>query len=168
MTYLEIDQAMVDITREKCHECKARLDALPKTNVTERKALQLEYGMYTFCGNAGLLFNVGGERTIIQKRRYILEHGMLKRCPPMEIAYEGLSEDQKMCFVAALQAEIFIRDSWLSEQYAELSAAEATQDTDKIFEFRIKIGAVEQMFATWEAWREANGVYPRMFEEMKS
>ncbi len=166
MTYLEIDQAMVNMTREKCNECKARLDAVSKENVTERKALQLEYGMYTFCGNAGLLFNVGGERTIVQKRRYILENGMLQRCPPMELAYQGLSEEEKLCFVAALQAEIFIRDSWLKEQYAELAAAEASHDTNKTFEFRIKIGAVKNLFAVWEAWRLENGVYPHMFEEV--
>ena len=70
-----------------------------------------------------------------------------------------------MCFVAALQAEIFIRDSWLKEQYAELAAAEASGDTNKIFEFRIKIGAAENMFKTWEAWHRENGVYPHMFDE---
>ena len=48
MTYLEIDQAIVDITRQMCAECKARLDTIPKENGTERKAVQLEYGMYTF------------------------------------------------------------------------------------------------------------------------
>ncbi len=168
MTYLDIDRAMVDVTRQKCAECKSRLDAVSKENVTERKALQLEYGIYTFCGNAGLLFNVGGERTIIHRRRYILENGMLQRCPPMELAYQGLSEEEKMRFVAALQAEIFIRDSWLKEQYAELAAAEASQDTNKIFEFRIKIGTVENMFSVWEAWRKENNVYPNMFKEVKS
>ena len=56
MTYLEIDKALVDITREKCAECKSRLESTPKDNVTERKALQVELGMYTLCGNAGLLF----------------------------------------------------------------------------------------------------------------
>ena len=72
MTDLEIDAALVAITRQKCEECKARLDAIPKTNATERKAVQLEYGMYTFCGNAGLLFNsVGsGQRYCMSDRRY--------------------------------------------------------------------------------------------------
>ncbi len=168
MTYLEIDQAMVDMTRQKCVECKARLDAVPKENATERKALQLEYGIYTFCGNAGLLFNVGGERTIIYKRRYVLENGMLQRCPSLALAYQGLNEEEKLCFVAALQAELFLRDSWLKEQYAELAAAESAQDTNKIFEFKIKIGAVENMFAAWEAWRKENGIYPHMFREVKA
>ena len=167
MTYLDIDRAMVDITRQTCAECKSRLDAVSKENVTERKALQLEYGIYTFCGNAGLLFNVGGERTIIHKRRYILENGMLQRCPPLALAYQGLTEEEKMRFVAALQAEIFIRDSWVKEQYAELAAAETSGDTGKAFEFKIKIGAVERMFAAWEAWRRENDVYPNMFLEVK-
>ena len=166
MTYLDIDRAMVDLTREKCAECKARLDAVPKENGTERKALQLEYGMYTFCGNAGLLFNTTGERTIMYRRRYILENDMLKRFPKLNLVYQDLGEEEKLRFVAALQAEIFIRDQWLKEQYAELAAAEASGDTGKTFEFKIKIGAVENMFTVWEAWRRENGVYPRMFEEV--
>ena len=168
MTYLDIDRAMVDLTREKCAECKARLDAVPKENATERKALQLEYGMYTFGGNAGLLFNTTGERKIMHIRRHVLENDMLKRFPGLNLVYQDLGEDEKLRFIAALQAEIFIRDQWLREQYAELSAAEACGDTGRIFEYRIKIGAVENLFSVWETWRRENGVYPRMFEEVKS
>ncbi len=168
MNYLDIDRAMVDLTRDMCAGCKSRLDAVPKENGTERKALQLEYGMYTFCGNAGLLFNTTGERKIMHIRRHVLENDMLKRFPKLNLAYQALDEEEKLCFVAALQAEIFIRDQWLKEQYAELAAAEASGDTGKIFEFKIKIGAVESLFAIWEAWRRKNGVYPYMFEEVES
>ena len=57
MNYLDIDKTLVEITRAKCNECKARLDAIPKDRAGERKALMIENGMYTLCGNAGLLFN---------------------------------------------------------------------------------------------------------------
>ena len=62
MNYLDIDKALVDLTRAKCAECKARLDAVPKDKPSERKALLIENGMYTLCGNAGLLFNTYGTR----------------------------------------------------------------------------------------------------------
>ena len=35
MTYLEIHKSIAEITRKKCNECKARLDNVPKENVTE-------------------------------------------------------------------------------------------------------------------------------------
>ncbi|MBO5939328.1 MAG: hypothetical protein J6Q82_07545, partial [Clostridia bacterium] len=65
-----------------------------------------------------------------------------------------------------LQAELYHRDQWLDEQLAELSAAEASGDTNKTFEFKIKISAVNRMFEIWEAWRKENNVYPNMFEEI--
>ena len=49
MNYLEIDKAILDITQEMCKNCQAKLDTVSKENVTERKAVQLEYGMYAFC-----------------------------------------------------------------------------------------------------------------------
>ena len=164
MTYLEIDKAMVDITREKCIECKTRLDAILKENPTERKALQLEYGMYTFCGNCGLLFNTTGERKIIHIRRAFLEK-QLHKYPRLLSVYKTLDDEGKMRFWAALQAELFLRDQWFIEQCEELAAAEKFGDTKKSFEFRIKVQAAKNMFTIWEAWRVANNVYPNMFEE---
>lgn len=164
MNYLEIDKAMVDITRQKCIECKERFDAIPKENAIERKALQIEYGMYTFCGNCGLLFNVRGERTITHIRRRFFEIELAKY-PRINDMYKVMDEEEKLSCIAALQAEMFIRSTWLGEQYAELSAAESSGDMNKAFEFKIKIGAVENMFSIWEAWRAENHIYPNMIKE---
>jgi len=164
MTCLEIDKAMVDITRKKCMECQTRLDTIPKENATERKAVQLEYGMYTFCGNCGLLFNTKGERKIIQIRRGFVEKQLIKY-PKLSSVYQTIGEEEKLRFIAALQAELFIRDQWLNAQTEELSNAETANDLKNVFELKIKIGAVKNMFAIWEAWRRENNVYPNMFEE---
>lgn len=173
MTYLEIDKAIVDITRQICAECKSRLDAIPKENTTERKAVQVEYGMYTFCGNAGLLFSIVGERDA-DKREAALgkRHSFLKRYvsryPRIQSLYESLDEKEKMRFVATWQAELFIRDQWLGAQLSDLVAAEAAGDAKSAFELKIKIGAVQNMFAAWETWREENGVYPHLLEEERT
>ena len=165
MTCLEIDAALVAITRQKCDECKARLDAAPKTNVTERKALQLEYGMYTFCGNAGLLFNTGWERTKVLDVRQSLWNHELNKFPQIQTRYKALGDDEKKCFHAALHGELYLRLSWLGEQIAALEAAQAANDVQTVFEQTVKIGAVRAMFAAWEAWRSENYIYPDMFEE---
>lgn len=163
MTYLDIDAAIISITEEKCSECKVRLDTIPKENATERKALQLEYGMYTFCGNAGLLFSSGKREKVLEVRRSFWNN-RLDKYPKLKAIYDELSEKEKMKFLAVLQAELYIRDQWLPEQYSRLAEAEAAGDTDRIFEYQIKIGAVYNMLAVWEAWRVEHKVYPRLFE----
>ncbi len=165
MTYLEINKALVDITRQKCDECKARLDAIPKENMTERKAVQVEYGMYTFCGNFGFVFNASGDRSkFIQTRKRYVDR-VVHKYPKLNEAYQTIDEEEKLRFVAALQAEMNIRYQWLDMQSAELAAAEESGDTKKEFEFKIKVGAVKNMFDAWELWRKENDVYPNMFEE---
>lgn len=163
MTYFEIDKAIVNIMKEKCHECKKRLDSISRENVTERKAVQLELGVYNFCGNAGLLQSDDREKWL-QKRKIFLNKE-LHKYPKLNEIYQNLKVEEKMRFVAALQSEIFIRDQWLGVQYAALSSAEASGEPQNIFELNIKIGAVENMFAAWENWRVENNIYPNMFEE---
>ena len=163
MTYLEIHKSIAEITREKCNECKARLDNVPKENATERKALQLEYGMYSFCRNCGLLGNTDGSGPVALRKR-VLE-GVMNKYPVLYEFYDNLSEEEKYRFIAATQAELFIRDQWLGTQYAELDAAEAAGDTQKAFEFKIKVGSAINMFDIWEAWRVENNIYPDIFKE---
>lgn len=164
MTYIDIDKAIVDIVKQKCAECKVRLDRASKENPTERKALQLEYGMYTFCGNAGAMINGCDRRKVLEIRHRFL-NGVISDYPRLNEAYRKIGGEEKLCFIAALQAELYIRDQWLGTQKAELAAAEASGDLKKAFEFRIKIGSAENMFASWESWRRENNVYPDMFEE---
>ncbi len=165
MTYLEIDKALMEITRAKCAECKARLDAIPKEKATERKALQVEYGMYSFCGAAGFLLSYERSKAIQTRERFLSKQ--IHKYPKLNERYQLINEEEKKCFIAALQAEMFIRDQWFGAQKIELAAAEESGDAKKAFEFKIKVGAVENMFAAWEAWRRENGVYPNMFEEGK-
>ncbi|MBQ8212756.1 MAG: hypothetical protein IJZ80_02010 [Clostridia bacterium] len=165
MTYLEIDEAIVQIARQKYDESKSRLNSIPKENSTERKALQLEHGMYTFCSNAGLLINcIGSREGILQTRTRFLKR-TLHKFPSHQAVYRKLNEEEQKCFVAAWQAELFIRDQWLLAQRAELAAAEVSGDAKSVFEFSIKIGAVESMFGSWETWRKEHGVYPHLFKE---
>lgn len=166
MNYLEIDQALVDITRAKCNECKARLDTIPKDKAGERKALLIEYGMYTLCGNAGLLFNTGGKREgFYRNRQNFLNNHVLPKFPKHQEVYSILNDDDKLCFMAAWQADLFMRDQLLAGYLTELAQAEAAGDVKNIFEFRIKIGAVQEMLSIWENWRKENGVYPGLMKE---
>ena len=166
MNYLDIDKALVDLTRAKCAECKARLDAVPKDKPGERKALLIENGMYTLCGNAGLLFNTYGSReTLYLKTRQNFFHCILSKFPRHEAVYTALNDDEKLSFMAAWQADLFMRDQLLAGYITELAQAEAAGDAKNTFEFRIKIGAVREMLSIWESWRKENGVYPDLMEE---
>ena len=165
MKYLDIDKALVDITRAKCDECKARLDATPKDSKAERKALQIELGMYTLCGNAGLLFNAGWERQRTYQIRQNFWSMVLPKYPKHQEIYSALTDDEKLSFMAAWQADLFMRDQLLNGYVTELAQAEAAGDAKNTFEFRIKIGAVREMLSLWEGWRKENGVYPGLMEE---
>ena len=164
MTYLEIDKAIINITQKICDECKARLDAIPMENSTERKAVQIEYGIYTFCGNAGELFNTGWEREKVFSIRKRYLNRILHKYPSLNNIFQILNNEEQMCFIAALHAEIYLRDQWIEKKTAELTAAEASGDTKNVFEITIMLGAVKNMFAAWEQWRVENNIFPHMFE----
>ena len=166
MNYLDIDKALMDITRAKCDECKARLDATPKDSKAERKALQIELGMYTLCGNAGLLFNTYGTREgLYRTRQNFWNYALLTKYPKHQEIYSALTDDEKLSFMAAWQADLFMRDQLLNGYVTELAQAEAAGDAKSTFEFRIKIGAVREMLSLWEGWRKETGVYPGLMEE---
>lgn len=164
MTYLEIDKAILDITQEMCKNCQSKLNAIPNENITERKAVQLEYGMYAFCRDAGLLFNNSMDRTNYFRRGHSFLNKVLPQHSNLNSIYQTLDDNNKLCFYAALQGELFIRDQWIGKKLAELSAAEASGDTKSVFEINIMLGAVKNMFAAWESWRVENNIFPHMFE----
>ncbi len=165
MTHLEIDKALVDLTREKCSECKSRLDMIDKDKATEKKAVQIEFGMYNLCGNAGHLFNTIGKREDVLNMRFKIMKKYLCNYPKLNDVFQRLSSDEQKKLTAAMQAEIFIRNQILCNYFSELEQAEAAGDTKNVFELKIKIGAVLNMLGVWEAWRIENAVYPHMFEE---
>ncbi len=167
MTALEIDKAMYDIVCEKYNECQSRLDAVPTENKSERKALIIEREMYGLCNRAGILVYVLGKReSVLSMRRRVISN-ILHKYPRLNDVFKNLDEEEKMIFIAALQAEIFMRDQITNSYHEELEAAKASGDTKKIFEFNIKVGATNNMFAEWEKWRVKNNVYPNMFEEYR-
>ncbi len=170
MTRYEIDQTMQEIVRAKITECKARLGALPKDNVNERKAVQIELGMYTLCGNAGLLCDINGRDDRPRDKFFRLRQGVLHRIlskyPKLHQVFVGLDGDEQLRFVAALQGEIFMRDQIMRDYRTELDAATAAGDAKTVFEFTIKIGAVESVLNAWKAWRMQNDIYPIELEEL--
>ena len=168
MTALEIDKAMYDIVIKRYNECQGRLDAVSKENKNERKALIIEREMYGLCNRAGLLAYTEGkrEKCLIFRQRVIGQ--ILQRYPKLGEVYTQLDETEKMRFIAALQAEIYMRDQIVKNYYVEFGAAKAIDDTKNILEFQIKIGGCENIFKEWEKWRVENNVYPGMFlEELK-
>ena len=165
MTYIDIDESLVNITCKICDACKTKLNSILKENTTERKAVLLEHGMYVFCRNAGLLANCTGKRVTCIKTRQQYINDIIHNYPELLKKYSRLDENDKLKFVAALQAEIFLREQWLKSQCTELSEAEKFGDADKIFELKIKIGSVKNMFKAWEKWRIENKVFPYMFRK---
>ena len=164
MTDIEIDKALIDIMAEKKQACQARLDATPKENKTEKKALHLELGMFTLCQNAGFLINTtGGREGVLRTRRTVIAQILCKH-PALRARFESFGEEDQKKFIAAWQAELFLRDQFLAQYREELSAAASFGDIGGILEMKIKIGVLENVFDAWEAWRRENNVFPGMME----
>ena len=161
MNYLDADKALYKIVNEKVRDCEVRLNAVPIENKSERKALIIEREMYNLCFRAGM---VGKGEALLKFRRNVITN-ILNKYQVLSGKYSNLNENDKMLFIAALQAEIFMRDGILSKYYPELEAAKMTDDAKNIFEFQIKIGACENVFGAWEAWRVENNVFPGFFKE---
>ena len=165
MTYLEIDKAMYDIVYEKYTECQSRLEAVPKENKSERKALIIEREMYGLCNRAGILVYASGKReTVLATRRRVIGQ-ILQKYSKLNEVFTKLDEEEKMQFIAALQAEIYMRDQIVNSYYTEFESAKASDDTKNIFELQIKIGGCENVFQAWEDWRVENNIYSNMFSE---
>ena len=167
MTYLEIDKALYDIVNEKYNECQGRLDAVSKENKNERKALIIEREMYGLCNRAGILVYVLGKReNILTMRRRVIGQ-ILQKYPKLNEVFTQLDEEEKMRFLAALQAEIYMRDQIVNSYYTEFEAAKASGDMKNILELQIKIGGCENVFKAWEAWRKENNIYPNLIDRME-
>ena len=167
MTYLEIDKALYDIVNEKYNECQGRLDTVPKENKNERKALIIEREMYGLCNRAGILVYVLGKReNVLTMRRRVIGQ-ILQRYPKLNEVFTQLDEEEKMRFIAALQAEIYMRDQIVNSYYTEFEAAKTSGDIKNILELQIKIGGCENVFEAWEAWRKENNVYPNLIDRME-
>lgn len=165
MTALEIDKAMYEIAKEKYEECQSRLDAVPKENKNERKALIIEREMYGLCNRAGLLvYTLGGIEYCLAFRQKVIGQ-LLQKYPKITEVFAQLDEEEKKIFIAALQAEIFMRDQIVNSYYNEFEAAKAADDTKNILELQIKIGGCENIFREWEKWRVENNIYPGILSE---
>lgn len=165
MTPIEIDKALCDIAFNIINECKERIERADKTNKTEIKALKIEEGMYSLAPRAGLLTHAKSREGMLETRKNKVLPTILPRYPEIKAVYESLDEDKKNIFVAALQAELFMRYSCYDNNLAELSRARETGDAAREFEFAIKVGAMKRTFDAWEDWRRENDIFPGIFKE---
>lgn len=165
MTAFEIDTALADIAIKKCYICEEKIKQLSKESLTEKKALQIQLGMYSlFLRAALLLYAYNGDREKRFENRKKLFDTHISAFPNIEKLYTDADQVEKEIIIAALQGEIFMRKQFLDEYAKELSQARKSNDTKRIFEFEIKTGAVTEVLKEWEDWRIKNNVYPNMFE----
>ena len=166
MNVNEIYISLVKVIDGIHDECKARLALVPKERKTEQKALKIELGMYSLCMRAGCLYmtttNSEKGEAVLKLRTPICQNIMQNHFPHIYELYLSLDDEEKAVMLSALQAELFMRDQIYEGYKSELAAAKACGDEKNVFEFRIKISAVERVFEAWEEWRKTNNVYPNI------
>ncbi len=172
MDALQIDKALTDLMLEKMKERQTKLTFLPQDAKNERKAVQIEIGMYNLFVGFGQMYHVKYSCTYEQRRNHVLQirekmtlrENLFSVFPKIKNAYEAASEADKKCVVAALQGEIHMRNSFYNKYLKDLELAKQFNDVDKIFEMGIKVSVLEEGFRIWEKYRQDNDVYPGMFE----
>ena len=173
MNVLEIDKALAELINEKWKESEAKLSLLPKGAKNERKAVQIEIGMYSLFLRFGQLFDVKNGDTYEQQRNHvlwirekmILREELLSLFPKIKNVYETAGEEEKKRIVATLHGEMFMRNNFYYKNLKDLEEAKRCNDIGKSFELSVKVSVLEDGFRIWEKWRQENGMYPGMFKE---
>ncbi|MBQ4561293.1 MAG: hypothetical protein IJA55_03040 [Clostridia bacterium] len=165
MNATEIYEALCVLAKSLYDECTQRLNSVPHQNKTERKALLLEQGMYGLSLRAGLMYMTLSDdkaRDVIKVRQIVFERITKEEYPQIYSQYEMMCDEEKQCMVSALQGEVFLRTQTYNKDIAELEYAQSKGLCDKVFELKIKTGALENVFNTWSDWRRENGIYPNV------
>lgn len=173
MNPLEIDKALVELLLEKIKKSRAKLSTLPKEAKNERKAVQIELGMYNLFVNFGFLYTLRKGDTYEQQRNHVLRirEKMTERMnlfiafPKIKKAYDVADEVERKCIIAALHSEMHMRNSFYNKYLKDLEAAKQYNDVYKSFEIGLKVSVLEDGFRLLEKYRQENGIYPGMFEE---
>ncbi len=173
MKPLEIDSALSRIMLKKIAESKKKLTALPKEAKTERKAVQIELGMYQMFLNFGQLYDVKQGETVEEQRTHVLtirekmmhRLGHLSLFPKIHEIYDLADEEEKKRIIAACHGEMNMRAQMYSRYVKEWEAAKQCGDARGSFETGLKVAVVKEGFRIWEQWRKENNVYPGLFQE---
>lgn len=167
MTTNDIFTELVDINKEQLNQCKEKIEFLPADRNTERKALNVELGMYNACLRAGSLYKTVSTWENFWNIRKNVAENMIYAYPKISEVYFKADNNEKEIIMAVTHSEMFIRNQLYEGYLSELDEAIGADDAVKIFELRIKIGAMKKVFSAWEKWRIQNNLYPGLFEDVK-
>ncbi len=172
MTALEIDRALSRVVTDQWNKSKQKLSDLPSDAKNERKAIQIEVGMYSLFMRFGQLCSVKAEEMKVEQRervlyireQMILREKQLSAFPKIKALYEAADADEKQRIIAAFQGEIQMRCQMYARYLKDWEAAKQNGEAEESFEAGVKVAVVEEGFRLWEQWRKTNGIYPDLIE----
>ncbi len=161
---VEIEKALAEISISMCNSCAERISQLPETARTEKKAIQIEAGMYSMGFRAAIRYNTVGsrEQCIRIKSNNFLP--IMQDYPRLKSAFEAADDDERQRLTAALYGEVWLISQYQNINEAELEKAKASGDVKKMFELNIKVQATKALLSAWSLWREQNGVYSDLLD----
>ena len=142
-----------------CNECSDRIRELPESSKIEKKAIQIEMGMYSMGYRAAIRYNTTGprEQCIRIKSNHFLP--LMEDFPKLKAVFERADDAERQRLPAALYGEVWMIKEYHGPNKAELERARISGDAKKIFEMNIKVGAIETLLSRWKEWRVRNGIY---------
>ena len=156
---IEIEKALAEISISMCKGCADRISALPENSKIEKKAIQIEMGMYSMGHRAAIRYNTIGSREdcIRIKSNHFLP--IMDEFPKLKEVYEAADDAERQRLTAALYGEVWMIKEYHEPNKAEFERARTSGDAKKIFEMNIKVGAIETLLSRWKEWRVKNGIY---------
>ena len=148
----ELYKNMSSAAEKMRSECKARLAALDKNAITERRVLSIRSNI----ASLGVNFS---RFSYEWKRENYSNLFMNRRYPGL--LYEltaGMDPDELRAFVTYVNTVLWLSRTFVDRIRGELDNAEKYEDIDRAFTLRTELDAYNDLFAAWEDARVAAGL----------
>lgn len=153
---VEIEGAMFAALKSMQNDCESRIAALDSSAKNEKKALNVEKGMYRFCSNAGMLSGVGGDRERIipvkadRLTKFISD-------PKLAETFDKADDEEKLRLSAAFYGIVWMKSEVLPQYIREYEQAKESGDVRSQFEQQIKLKTITAVIRKWIELAESFG-----------
>lgn len=144
-----MESVMIDTVRSLQAHCRARLASLPDEAKNEKKALNVENGMYSFCLNGGLLAGTSDNRENAIRLKCNRMPRLLSAYPRLAEAFGNADDEEKLCLTALFYGVVWMTYHPLPHYTREYELAKESGDVRAQFEHKIKIDTVTAVIRRW-------------------
>ena len=145
---------MAEIAKEKRDLYVQKMAELDKNAKTEKKALAISKNMAVHCASFVTLGLNACEKGFAENRVFRQSWHCFDDCKP---DYDSLNSEDKEIFLVFAFAVSMIKCCFYYRK-KNLLAAKENHTAEEVFEARIIVGVIEEIFKEWQKFWDENGV----------